>query len=286
MARAAGGRAVHAPAGLHGDHAAGPRAMRVFDLSAAGFGALVSAYTLASAAMGLLGVFWLDRFERKRTLLALYGGFILSTLWCGLAGGPVWLGAARTLAGACAGLMGAVIMALVADQVPVERRGPGDWHGDVRPGPERGGGRAAGVEPRGCLGMARALRALERARHGGVAGPGALAAPGRASPERRTRGPRAPGARVPLDVWVGVGVGADVQRGVLQLPAHSVSGHLHDGQPGPAPRGPALGVPVRRRGHARGRAVDGAPGGPPWPGPGAGVSVRWAPWGPTCSSPT
>ncbi|WP_224244026.1 myxochelin export MFS transporter MxcK [Hyalangium gracile] len=101
----------------------GPELMRLFGISAARLGALVSVYTLASAAMGLLGVFWLDRFDRKRTLLLLYAGFILSTLACGAAQGHVWLLLARTLAGACAGLMGAVVMAIIGDLVPAERRG-------------------------------------------------------------------------------------------------------------------------------------------------------------------
>nr|AAG31134.1 MxcK [Stigmatella aurantiaca Sg a15] len=101
----------------------GPEFMRLFGISAAQFGVLVSAYTLASAAMGLLGVLWLDRFDRKRTLLALYGGFIVATLMCGAAQSHIALLVARTLAGACAGLMGAVIMAIIGDLVPPERRG-------------------------------------------------------------------------------------------------------------------------------------------------------------------
>ncbi len=101
----------------------GPELMGRFGLSAGRFGALVSAYTLASAAMGVLGVLWLDRFERKRTLLALYAGFITATLACGAAQSHVGLLLARTAAGACAGLMGAVVMAIIGDLVPAERRG-------------------------------------------------------------------------------------------------------------------------------------------------------------------
>ncbi|RKG89651.1 MFS transporter [Corallococcus sp. CA053C] len=101
----------------------GPLLMQRMDLSATRFGALVSAYTLASAAMGVLGVFWLDRLERKRTLLMLYAGFITATLLCGAATGPVGLLLARTVAGSCAGLMGAVVIAIVSDVVPAERRG-------------------------------------------------------------------------------------------------------------------------------------------------------------------
>ncbi|MBN8468356.1 myxochelin export MFS transporter MxcK [Corallococcus exiguus] len=101
----------------------GPLLMQRLSLSATRFGALVSAYTLASAAMGVLGVFWLDRLERKRTLLMLYAGFIIATLLCGAATGPTGLLIARTVAGGCAGLMGAVVIAIVSDTVPAERRG-------------------------------------------------------------------------------------------------------------------------------------------------------------------
>ncbi|WP_164021061.1 myxochelin export MFS transporter MxcK [Pyxidicoccus trucidator] len=101
----------------------GPEFMRVFDLSTAQFGTMVSAYTLASAAMGVTGLFWLDRFDRKRALMTLYGIFIAATLACGAARSHTELLVARTLAGACAGLMGAVVMAIISDLVPMERRG-------------------------------------------------------------------------------------------------------------------------------------------------------------------
>lgn len=101
----------------------GPEFIRRFGITTAQFGAMVSSYTLASAAMGVLGLFWLDRFDRKRTLLAIFAGFILSTMACGAATGYVSMLVARSLAGACAGLMGAVIMAIIADVVPPERRG-------------------------------------------------------------------------------------------------------------------------------------------------------------------
>jgi MFS transporter, DHA1 family, inner membrane transport protein len=68
-------------------------------------------------------VLWLDRLDRKRALLLLYAGFIAATLACGAAQSHTWLLIARTLAGACAGVMGAVIMAIISDVVPAERRG-------------------------------------------------------------------------------------------------------------------------------------------------------------------
>ncbi|MFY0573612.1 MFS transporter [Cystobacter fuscus] len=101
----------------------GPEFMRRLGITAAQFGVLVSAYTLASAGMGLLGGLWLDRFDRKRTLLGLYAGFIVSTLLCGMSDTHLGLLGARTVAGACAGLMSAVVQAIIGDVIPAERRG-------------------------------------------------------------------------------------------------------------------------------------------------------------------
>jgi predicted MFS family arabinose efflux permease len=78
---------------------------------------------LASALCGISGFFWLGHFERRRCLLALYGAFAVATLGCGLAPSAGFLLGARLLAGGCAGLTSAVVMDLIADAVPVERRG-------------------------------------------------------------------------------------------------------------------------------------------------------------------
>jgi predicted MFS family arabinose efflux permease len=101
----------------------GPELMQSLRLSATAFGSLVSSYTLSSAIFGLSGLFWLGRFGRKATLMALYAGFVGATLGCALAPSSVGLFAARMLAGACAGLLWAVVMDLIVDVVPEERRG-------------------------------------------------------------------------------------------------------------------------------------------------------------------
>ena len=101
----------------------GPELMAKLQISAAVFGGLVSSYTLASAIGGVSGLFWLGRFERKRILLALYAGFALATIGCACATSSVTLLAARVLAGACAGLLWAVVMDVIIETVPEERRG-------------------------------------------------------------------------------------------------------------------------------------------------------------------
>ncbi|MCW7536630.1 MFS transporter [Aquabacterium sp. A7-Y] len=101
----------------------GPQFTRLLGISEAQFGMLVSAYTLAAGASGLLATLFIDRFERKRLLLGLYAGFAVATLGCGLAPGYLALLAARIVAGLFGGVLSALVQTMVADAVPFERRG-------------------------------------------------------------------------------------------------------------------------------------------------------------------
>ena len=99
--------------------------MEVFKLNPSQFSQLVAAYGGAAAVAGLLGGFFLDRIDRKRALLWLYAGFIASTFACAIAPSHHALLAARVSAGVFGGLAGSVVVAMVADVVPPERRGRG-----------------------------------------------------------------------------------------------------------------------------------------------------------------
>jgi predicted MFS family arabinose efflux permease len=101
----------------------GPQLMRTLGISAHQFGLLVSAYTFAAAASGIVAAFALDRVDRKRALLTLLAGFGVGTLLCGLAPSYPLLLAARAIAGAFGGVLAAVVLAAVGDQIPPERRG-------------------------------------------------------------------------------------------------------------------------------------------------------------------
>lgn len=101
----------------------GPQLTKLFGISDAQFGLLVSAYTLAAGVSGLVGSTFVDRFERKRLLLWLYLGFALTTLACGLAPTYGLLMTARVLSGLFGGVMGALVQTIVGDAVPYERRG-------------------------------------------------------------------------------------------------------------------------------------------------------------------
>ena len=101
----------------------GSQLMRVFQISPAQFTHLVACYGLAAAVSGFIGGFLMDRFDRKRALLVLYGGFGIATLACGLAPTHHWLMVARLAAGAFGGLAGSMVNAMVGDIIPPARRG-------------------------------------------------------------------------------------------------------------------------------------------------------------------
>ncbi len=103
----------------------GPQFMRILALDPQHFAFLVSAYTFAAAASGFVAAFWVDRFGRKRALLAMYAGFIVATGLCGLAPNYPLLLLARIIAGVFGGIIGALIMTIVADVLPYSRRARG-----------------------------------------------------------------------------------------------------------------------------------------------------------------
>ena len=101
----------------------GPQYMRVFGITPAQFGTIVSSYAVCAGIAGLISGTFLDRFDRRRALGFLYAGFGVATLLCALAPGYYSLTAARGLAGAFGGVSNAVILAIVGDVVPEQRRG-------------------------------------------------------------------------------------------------------------------------------------------------------------------
>ena len=101
----------------------GPVLMRTFDVGPAELAWLVSTYTFAAGAAGLLAAPVVDRFDRRRVVLTLFGLFTLATLACGVAPGYWSLLVARAFAGAFGGVLGAMVYTVVGDAVPEARRG-------------------------------------------------------------------------------------------------------------------------------------------------------------------
>ncbi|MES1208224.1 MAG: MFS transporter [Pseudomonadota bacterium] len=87
------------------------------------FGLVVSAYAFSAGASGLLAAGFADKFDRKRLLLFFYGGFLLGTLLCGVADTYAFLVGARIVTGVFGGVIGSIVMAIVADLFPLEMRG-------------------------------------------------------------------------------------------------------------------------------------------------------------------
>ena len=87
------------------------------------FGLVVSAYAFSAGASGLLTAGFADRFDRKKILLFFYAGFIVGTLWCGLAQSFETLLLARVVTGLFGGVIGSVVLAIATDLFPLQMRG-------------------------------------------------------------------------------------------------------------------------------------------------------------------
>jgi predicted MFS family arabinose efflux permease len=87
------------------------------------FGLLLSSYTLSAALGGIIGAFFIDKFDRRKSLLLLYIGFTLGNFICAIADHYATFMAARILAGGFGGVLGSIIFSIIGDVVPPERRG-------------------------------------------------------------------------------------------------------------------------------------------------------------------
>jgi predicted MFS family arabinose efflux permease len=101
----------------------GPRLLDAFGMTPGRFGSVVSAYTFSAGIATLLAALFLDRLDRRKTILLVYFGFTVSTFLCGVAPNEHLLLVARILTGAFGGVMVATVMALIGDVIPLSRRG-------------------------------------------------------------------------------------------------------------------------------------------------------------------
>ena len=101
----------------------GPQLMRLYGITPAEFGVLVSAYSFTAAIFGFINALFVDRMNRKTVLLAFFALFALATLACGLAPGYALLLIARSVAGAFGGSLNAIVQSIFGDVFPPHRRG-------------------------------------------------------------------------------------------------------------------------------------------------------------------
>lgn len=97
--------------------------MKSLDMSTGQFGTVVSAYAISAGISGFLAAGFADKFDRKKLLVFFYSGFILGTVFCGLAFNYQTLLGARIIAGLFGGVIGSISMAIVADLFSLEQRG-------------------------------------------------------------------------------------------------------------------------------------------------------------------
>jgi predicted MFS family arabinose efflux permease len=101
----------------------GALVMPALGMSPSQFGFIVSAYAFSAGASGLLVAGFADRYDRKKLLLFFYAGFVLGTLWCGLANSFHALLAARIVTGIFGGVIGSVVLAIATDLFEPGQRG-------------------------------------------------------------------------------------------------------------------------------------------------------------------
>jgi predicted MFS family arabinose efflux permease len=97
--------------------------MPALNISPAQFGTVVSAYALSAGIAGFLAAGFADKFDRKKLLLFFYTGFVIGTLFCGLAPNYYFLLAARIITGIFGGVIGSIVMAIATDIFPFQMRG-------------------------------------------------------------------------------------------------------------------------------------------------------------------
>jgi predicted MFS family arabinose efflux permease len=86
-------------------------------------GLIGGSYTAAAAVSGIVGSFFLDRFDRRSALGVAMAGLVVGTAAGGFATGLGTLMAARVLAGAFGGPATSLSLSIIADVIPPERRG-------------------------------------------------------------------------------------------------------------------------------------------------------------------
>ncbi|MBC7664585.1 MAG: MFS transporter [Caulobacter sp.] len=101
----------------------GAMIMPALSISPKQFGLVVSAYAFSAGVSGFVTAGFADRFDRKKILMFFYAGFLVGTLWCGLAPTFGLLLAARVFTGLFGGVIGSVVLAIATDLFEVSLRG-------------------------------------------------------------------------------------------------------------------------------------------------------------------
>jgi predicted MFS family arabinose efflux permease len=101
----------------------GPVFARSLGIAESHLGYVNASYTLAAAVSGLLGSFFLDRFDRRKALFVALVGLVVGTALGGLAVDLPTLLMARMLAGAFGGPATSLSFSIISDAIPAQVRG-------------------------------------------------------------------------------------------------------------------------------------------------------------------
>lgn len=101
----------------------GPDFAAALGIATSDIGLVGGSYTASAAVSGVLGSFFLDRFDRRKALALAMLGLVLGTAAGGFSTGLETLLAARVVAGMFGGPATSLSLAVIADAVPAERRG-------------------------------------------------------------------------------------------------------------------------------------------------------------------
>lgn len=101
----------------------GDTMMRDLHIDTSQFGFLISGYAFGACVSGFFSASIADKFDRKKFLLFFYTGFLIGTFLCGLAKDYHLLLVARTLTGVFGGVIGSIVLSIVADIFVLSQRG-------------------------------------------------------------------------------------------------------------------------------------------------------------------
>lgn len=99
-----------------------PTIKNAFLIDTRHFGWLVSSFGIAAGCSAFFSTFWADKFDRKKILIILYIGFIIGTFFCAISPNYNFFIISRIFTGLFGGVCGSVILAIVGDIIPNERR--------------------------------------------------------------------------------------------------------------------------------------------------------------------
>ena len=95
----------------------------VFGIGAQEYSFLVGAYSFGAFLSSIAGIFFLDRFDRKKALLVLFIGFAVGTFLCSFVQSFEVFVIIRFVTGCFGGIIGSLIFAIVADLYRFHERG-------------------------------------------------------------------------------------------------------------------------------------------------------------------